>query len=101
MIEYGKLPGEGLGNCSLWRWETLSNGWLVLLLFGVVCIAVFGSNKKAMWSWIVLVVGIILLFYALSMAVYDPFAWLVAIIALAVMAYRAYDRHNRSNRSSN
>lgn len=71
----------------------MSNGWLILLLFG--------SNKKAMWSWIVLAVGIILLFYALSMAVYDPFAWLVAVIALAVMAYRAYDRHNRSNRSSN
>ena len=75
----------------------MSNGWLILLLFGVVCIAVFGSNKKAMWSWIVLVVGIILLFYALSMAVYDPFAWLVAIIALVVMAYRAYSRRNRSN----
>ena len=48
------------------------DGWLISALLGVICLAVFSANKKAMWSWIVLIIGVIMLFDALSKALHDP-----------------------------
>ena len=72
------------------------NGWLASALLGVICLAVFSANKKAMWSWIVLIIGVIMLFDTLSKALHDPLVWLLAILADAVIAYRIYRKYSQS-----
>lgn len=56
----------------------------------------FPLTKKAMWSWIVLIIGVIMLFDALSKALHDPLVWLLAILAVAVIAYRIYRKYGKS-----
>ena len=72
------------------------NGWLISALLGVICLAVFSANKKAMWSWIVLIMGVIMLFDALSKALHDPLVWLLAVVAVAIIIYRGYRKYRRS-----
>ena len=72
------------------------NGWLISALLGVICLAVFFANKKAMWSWIVLIMGVIMLFDALSKALHDPLVWLLAVVAVAIIIYRGYRKYRRS-----
>ena len=94
--KYGGLPENRLGRSSFLRRRELVNGWLISALLGVICLAVFSANKKAMWSWIVLIMGVIMLFDTLSKALRDPLVWLLAVVAVAIIIYCGYRKYRRS-----
>lgn len=94
--KYGGLLENRLGRSSFLRRRELVNGWLISALLGVICLAVFSANKKAMWSWIVLIMGVIMLFDTLSKALRDPLVWLLAVVAVAIIIYRGYRKYRRS-----
>lgn len=69
--------------------------WVVPAIFAILFIAVWQSNRRKMWSYICLIMGLLCGVDALVLAAHDPLVWLVAAALVAAMVFRHYRSRNR------
>ena len=74
--------------------------WVIPAIFAILFAMVWQSNRRKMWSYICLIMGILCGVDALVLAMHDPLVWLVAAALVAVMVFRHYRGRNRRRQNN-
>lgn len=61
---------------------------------------VWQANRRKMWAYICLIMGLLCGVDALVLAMHDPLVWLVAAAVAAVMVIRLYRGRNRRRQNN-
>lgn len=75
-------------------------GWVIPAIFAVLFAMVWQANRRKMWSYICLIMGVLCGVDALVLAMHDPLVWLVAAAVAAVMVIRLYRSRNRRRQNN-
>lgn len=75
--------------------------WVIPAIFAILFAMVWQSNRRKMWSYICLIMGLLCGVDALVLAMHDPLVWLVAVAIVAIMVFRHYRGRNHHRRQNN
>ena len=75
-------------------------GWVIPAIFAILFTMIWQANRRKMWSYICLIMGILCGVDALVLAMHDPLVWLVAVALVAIMVFRHYRGRNRRRQNN-
>ena len=69
--------------------------WVIPAIFAILFVMVWQANRRKMWAYICLIMGLLCGVDALVLAMHDPLVWLVAVALVAAMVFRHCRGRNR------
>ena len=76
-------------------------GWVIPAIFAILFTMIWQANRRKMWSYICLIMGLLCGVDALVLAMHDPLVWAIAAVIVAVMVIRLYRGRNHHRRQNN
>lgn len=69
--------------------------WVIPAIFAILFVMVWQANRRKMWAYICLIMGLLCGVDALVLAMHDPLVWLAAVALVAAMVFSHYRGRNR------